>query len=62
MGPWAFIGTLKGTYRVYCRYIRIPGVKGPYEGPMVSTLDLYKGRLYRGSMRVYRGLYGFEGF
>ena len=22
---------------------------------MVSTLDLYKGRLYRGSMRVYRG-------
>ena len=27
MGPWAFLGTLKGTYRVYSRYVRILGIR-----------------------------------
>ena len=26
MDPLGFLGTLKGTYRVYSRYIRIPGL------------------------------------
>ena len=33
------LGTLKGTYRVYSRYRRISGVKGPHQGTMVSTLE-----------------------
>ena len=27
MGPYAFLGALKGTYRVYSGYRRIPGLR-----------------------------------
>ena len=33
MGPWDFLGTIKGTYRVYSRYIRIPGLRAQTRGP-----------------------------
>ena len=38
---YGILGTLKGTYRVYRRYISgSQGYKGLHQGPMVSTLDL----------------------
>ena len=33
------LGTLKATYRVYSGYIKDPRVKGPYWGPIASTLE-----------------------
>ena len=39
MGLLGGSGDPHGSYRVYSRYKRIPRVKGPCRGPMVSTFQ-----------------------
>ena len=37
---WDILGTFMGTYKVYSRYIRIPGLRAHnYWGPMASMLE-----------------------